>query len=226
MKPGRATEPDNEKNQVCGLRARAKGLLADFAPPRKGGGEAGGIRYVAKTGKVLFRLRPNNTFGFLAPDTTFACEDAQNLVCGAFSRANATHLCPPGIVVFQAFWHQIPRISGLFTAPSCLSAHSFLVPGGRDASRMVWVGLWSLHGCLSGHFYAPPATGSLNWYPPGCSGRCHGHRMQRAWEGCLSWEAFPLGLPFPHSLFTPPWPLFMHTGMLRMIIVMPKLLRT
>jgi hypothetical protein len=171
-------------------------------------------------------VRPNNTFGFLAPDTTFACEDAQNLVCGAFSRANATHLCPPGIVVFQAFWHQIPRISGLFTAPSCLSAHSFLVPGGRDASRMVWVGLWSLHGCLSGHFYAPPATGSLNWYPPGCSGRCHGHRMQRAWEGCLSWEAFPLGLPFPHSLFTPPWPLFMHTGMLRMIIVMPKLLRT
>ena len=56
MKPGRATEPDNEKNQVCGLRARAKGLLADFAPPRKGGGEAGGIRYVAKTGKVLFGL--------------------------------------------------------------------------------------------------------------------------------------------------------------------------
>ena len=52
MKPGRATEPDNEKNQVCGLRARAKGLLADFAPPRKGGGEAAGIRYVAKTGKV------------------------------------------------------------------------------------------------------------------------------------------------------------------------------
>jgi hypothetical protein len=171
-------------------------------------------------------VRPNNTFGFLAPDTTFACEDAQNLVCGAFSRANATHLCPPGIVVFQAFWHQIPRISGLFTAPSCLSAHSFLVPGGRDASRMVWVGPWSLHGCLGDHFDAPPATGSLNWYPPGCSGRCHGHRMQRAWEGCLSWEAFPLGLPFPHSLFTPPWPLFMHTGMLRMIIVMPKLLRT
>jgi len=31
-------------------------LLADFAPPRKGGGEAAGIRYVAKTGKVLFRL--------------------------------------------------------------------------------------------------------------------------------------------------------------------------
>jgi hypothetical protein len=177
--------------------------------------------------EVLLRtLRPNNTFGFLAPDTTFACEDAQNLVCGAFSRANATHLCPPGIVVFQAFWHQIPRISGLFTAPSCLSAHSFLVPGGRDASRMVWVGPWSLHGCLGDHFDAPPATGSLNWYPPGCSGRCHGHRMQRAWEGCLSWEAFPLGLPFPHSLFTPPWPLFMHTGMLRMIIVMPKLLRT
>ncbi len=57
MKPGRATEPDNEKNQVCGLRARAKGLLADFAPPRKGGGEAGGIRYVAKTGKVLFGLK-------------------------------------------------------------------------------------------------------------------------------------------------------------------------
>ena len=56
MKPGRATEPDNEKNQVCGLRARAKGLLADFAPPRKGGGEAEGIRYVAETGKVLFGL--------------------------------------------------------------------------------------------------------------------------------------------------------------------------
>ena len=60
MKPGRATEPDNEKNQVCGLRARAKGLLADFAPPRKGGGDAAGIRYVAKTGKVLFRLIPRN----------------------------------------------------------------------------------------------------------------------------------------------------------------------
>ena len=47
---------NNEKPQVCGLRAPAKGLLADFAPPRKGGGEAAGIRYVAKTGKVLFRL--------------------------------------------------------------------------------------------------------------------------------------------------------------------------
>jgi hypothetical protein len=48
--------PDNEKNEVCGLRARAKELLADFAPLRKGGGEAAGIRYVAKTRKVLFRL--------------------------------------------------------------------------------------------------------------------------------------------------------------------------
>jgi hypothetical protein len=47
---------NNEKPQVCGLRAPAKGLLADFAPPRKGGGEAAGIRYVAKTGKVLFGL--------------------------------------------------------------------------------------------------------------------------------------------------------------------------
>jgi hypothetical protein len=137
------------------------------------------------------------------------------------------HTCAP-----QVSWFF--RLSGIrylesqvcSQLPAACSAHSFLVPGGRDASRMVWVGLWSLHGCLSGHFYAPPATGSLNWYPPGCSGRCHGHRMQRAWEGCLSWEAFPLGLPFPHSLFTPPWPLFMHTGMLRMIIVMPKLLRT
>ena len=104
---------------------------------------------------------------------------------------------PPRYRGFSGFLASVPRISGLFTAPSCLSAHSFLVPGGRDASRMVWVGLWSLHGCLGDHFDAPPATGSLNWYPPGCSGRCHGHRMQRAWEGCLSWEAFHLVFHFP-----------------------------
>ena len=63
---------NNEKPQVCGLRAPAKGLLADFAPPRKGGGEAAGIRYVAKTGKVLVGLRLNSVFGvyrrsFLCP---------------------------------------------------------------------------------------------------------------------------------------------------------------
>ena len=38
------------------MRAPAKGLLADLRLRAKGEGEAAGIRYVAKTGKVLFGL--------------------------------------------------------------------------------------------------------------------------------------------------------------------------
>ena len=50
---------NNEKPQVSGLRTPAKGLLADLRLPAKGGGEAAGMRYVAKNPKVLFGLRPD-----------------------------------------------------------------------------------------------------------------------------------------------------------------------
>ena len=67
MKPGRAAEPDNEKRQVSGLRARAKELLADSAPLREGGGRGRRYQVSAKTGKVLFRLRSRAVRRVTAP---------------------------------------------------------------------------------------------------------------------------------------------------------------
>ena len=102
----------------------------------------------ARKALLLFlSVRPNNTFGFLVPEATFCREYAQNQVSGTrfchFSRDRHTPE-PPRYRAFCGFLAPDTCISGLFTAPSCLSARSCPVPDGGGCSRRVWFGPWSL----------------------------------------------------------------------------------